>query len=365
MFGINKNQQKDAKAVFAEYKQIMEPELKEYLDKKVEEAYKISDHCGELVEYIRDVTMRGGKRIRAALLYYSYLAHGGTDKHLAVEASIAMELMQTSLLIHDDIIDCDDLRRGGKTVHKIYEEIGEKRYPGKSNLDNFGTSSAILAGDLAFAFSNEIIAAQKSNPLNSKRALLELNRVYQLVYFGEFLDVLSELRDDTKKEDIINIHQLKTAPYTFDGPLKIGAILAGADEKELTQLNRYSMLLGTAFQIQDDILGMFGSEEKLGKPVTSDLREGKHTLLILDALENANDEQKEVILRNLGNRKLGMAGLNDVREIIKETGSLDKSIELAHQYVNEAIDSMHKLKLQKEGKQFFINIAEYMVQREF
>lgn len=365
MFRKNKEQQKDAKEILLGYKQTLKPELKQYLDQKVEEAYKISIYCGELVEHISDITMRGGKRVRAALLYYSYLAHDGKNKKIAIEASIAMELAQTFLLIHDDIIDCDELRRGGKTIHKAYETIGELRYPGKQNLGSFGISSAIMAGDLACAFSNEIIANLKVNPIYTNRALLELNRMYQLEYFGEFLDILSELRDDVQKEDIIQTHQLKTAPYTFDGPLKIGAILAGADERKLEKLNGYTVPLGTAFQIQDDILGMFGSEEKLGKPVTSDLIEGKRTLLILDAIENANEEQRQVIFQNLGNRQLGMAELNNVRKVIRDTGSLDKSIDLAYKYMQDAIDSMQKSRLKKEGKSFLVDIAEYMVKRDF
>jgi geranylgeranyl diphosphate synthase type I len=154
-------------------------------------------------------------------------------------------------------------------------------------------------------------------------------------------------------------------PYTFDGPIKIGAILAGANDSSLEALSRYSVPLGKAFQIQDDILGMFGTEEKLGKPVTSDLKEGKKTLLILEALSRANKNQKEIIELNLGNKKVTYNSLKQVRKVIEETGSLEESNSFAKQLVEEAINELNKMKLRKEGKDFLLNIAEYMIKREY
>jgi len=358
----------DAKEKLGQYKEQVEVELQKYLDNKTQEAGEISPYCQEIMEHITDITMRGGKRIRAALLYYSFLAHGGENKAAAIQASLAMELMQTFLLIHDDIIDNDSLRRGGKTIHTIYKEIGAERFPGKIDPEQFGKSVAILAGDTANGFSNEIIAELNQLGIDkgyASRALLELNKMYNKEYYGEFLDVISELTNDFKQKDLIQVHQLKTVPYTFDGPIKIGAILAGASEEDLQKLEGYTVPLGTAFQIQDDVLGTFGTEEKIGKPVTSDLREGKRTLLILDALDKANEEQKEIIEKNLGNKLVGMEELEEVRQVIKETGAYQESIDAAHKYVNESIKSLDSTELKKEGKDFLIGIAEYMVDRDF
>ena len=136
-------------------------------------------------------------------------------------------------------------------------------------------------------------------------------------------------------------------------------------EKEVENLNDYTLPLGMAFQIQDDILGMFGTEEKLGKSITSDLKEGKKTLLILDALEKSSPAQKEIINLNLGNKKVSMAGLNSVRKVIEETGSLEESKKLATSLVQKAIDALNKLKLEKEGQDFLLGIADYMIKREY
>ncbi len=347
------------------FKKEIDTRLDEYLTVKANEAKKISSEAEELIEHIKDLTLRGGKRIRAALLYYSYLAHGGSNKEEALKASMGMEMSETYLLTHDDIIDDDSLRRGGITIHADYQRICKERYNAKIDPLHFGRSIAIMAGDAACAFSNEIIAEANFKDKFKTRALLELNKIYAREVFGETLDILIEVKDKPTKEDVILIQQLKTAPYTFDSPMKLGAILAGASEAKIKLLESYTEPLGTAFQIQDDILGMFGSEEKTGKPTTSDLREGKITLLILDALKEANKTQKEIINKNLGNKKITYQDLEDVKKVVADTGALKKSIKLATKLAMEGHDALEKMKLKKEGKDFLLGIAEYIVKREY
>lgn len=355
----------NAKIELQLFKEKIEKLLEKYLTEQTEKAEKVSPYCGEMLNNVKDMTMRGGKRIRAAILYYSYLAFGGKDKERAMKVAMSMELMQTYLLVHDDIIDSDDMRRGGLSMHKTYENICEERYAGKTNPKSFGNSVAILAGDVACALSNKIIAESGFSDRSVVRAIIELNHMYTKEVNGEFLDTLSELRDDIAKEDVILTHQLKTVPYTFDSPLKIGAMLAGANDKTIEKINEYTVPLGVAFQIQDDILGMFGTEEKLGKPVTSDLREGKRTLLVLDALMKASESEKQIISSALGNKRINISDVNKVRQIIRDTGALEKSQDTATAFVKESMSALDKLKLKKEGKEFLLGIAEYMIKREY
>lgn len=355
----------NAKEKLREYKSILDQELKNYLSGKIREAGKISPYAKEMAEHITDLTLRGGKRIRAALMFYSYLAHGGKDKDNILKASMSMELSETYLLIHDDIIDNDSLRRGGMTINTSYRQIGENKYHDKCNTRNFGNSVALLAGNIAASMSNEILATSNFKPTDIQRAMLELNRTYIVENYGQMMDMLSQLRDDITKDDVILIHQLKTVPYTFDSPIKIGAILAGADDSELNKLEGYSVPLGTAFQIQDDILGMFGSEEKLGKPVISDLKEGKKTLLILQAMSKATPKQHETIVINLGNKRTTLNALRDVREVVVATGSLEYSKNLATRLVKKSIANLTELNLKGEGKEFMLEIADYMINREY
>jgi geranylgeranyl diphosphate synthase type I len=353
----------DIKAKLGEFRGLLEGEMRKYLDQKAEEAAQVSLICGTLVNHVADMTMRGGKRVRAAILYYSYIAHGGQDLATAMKAAIAFELVQAYLLIHDDIIDNDDFRRGGITIHKAYELIAQESYK-KVDSRHYGQAVGILAGDVACGYSNEIIAELDIDPILAKRAIVELNKMYMLEYFGQLLDIHSEVRDDIKPEDVILIHKLKTSPYTFDGPLKIGAILAGASTEEIKLLEGYSIPLGVAFQIQDDILGTFGSEEKLGKPVTSDLSEGKKTLLVLDALASANEQEKAIIEDVLGNQSISDEAHERVKQVMMSTGALDKSKALAQNYAREAVEAIKGFELNEEGKAFMIDIAEYMVNRE-
>jgi len=353
------------KNTLADYKQKIEIELKKYLAKKTKEAYQTSRYCGEMLDHITDITLRGGKRIRAALLFYSYMAHGGKDEKMALYASMSIELAQTYLLIHDDIMDRDILRRGGSTIHHIYRQLAEKRYKGRIESEHYGRSIAILAGDTANGFSNEILAELPIDSKLTRRALLELNKMYNKEYFGQLLDINSELIDNVSRNDVVRIHELKTSPYTFDTPMKLGAILAGADEKTVDRLSKYAIPLGVAFQIQDDILGMFGREEKLGKPTTSDLREGKRTLLILDALEKADRGDRQTILENLGNESVGEAELQKVKEIVQKTGALEMSRDMAKGFVNKAIEGIEHLNLEEKGRNFLVGIANYMIKREY
>ncbi len=277
---------------------------------------------------------------------------------------MTMEMAETYLLIHDDIMDNDILRRGGITIHHSYREICENHYP-HTNSRLFGTSMGILAGDIACSFSNELIANARFRDRDKNRALIELNKIYTTEGFGQAMDILAGVENHVSADTVIKIQQLKTVPYTFDGPIKIGAILAGAKEINVQKLSRYSVPLGTAFQIQDDILGMFGSEEKLGKPVTSDIKEGKKTLLIIDALKHASPQQKEIINLNLGNRRVTINGLKNVRKVIEETGSLAMSEKLATALVKKAILALQNIPLKKEGKDFLMDIADYMIKREY
>ncbi|OQA03437.1 MAG: (2E,6E)-farnesyl diphosphate synthase [bacterium ADurb.Bin400] len=355
----------DAKAQLHSFKEILDDELKLYFDKKIEDAYHTSPIAEELINRISELTLRGGKRIRAALLYHSYLAHGGNNKTAAIKAAMAMELSETFLLIHDDIMDNSDLRRGGLTIHASYRETNKDRIKSPSSLKNFSDSVALNAGDTACAMSYEIISTADFEPRFIARALAELSRVYILETYGQTLDMVLQYRDQVTTHDALLVQELKTVPYTFDGPLKIGAILAGADDDSVALLSEYSVPLGVAFQIQDDILGMYGTEEKLGKPVTSDLREGKKTLLILDALEKANGKQRDIIEKSLGNPKATFSDLENVRKVLEETGSLNQSKELASRLVQRSLNVINQLRLKNEGKEFLVGITEYMINREY
>jgi geranylgeranyl diphosphate synthase type I len=345
------------------YKVKVDKELEKFFNEKIKKAKLISPSSVEMVKLLKEYNLRAGKRIRAAMVYYGYRCFSNKNTGQILKVSMCIELVQSCLLIHDDIIDNSDIRRGSLALHKVYEKISNKRYKNK-NAPHFGVSMAIIAGDILAAFANEILTKINIKEKYKSDAVRELNNVICTVIYGQVLDILSELEPVTKK-DLSLIHRLKTASYTVEGPLHIGALLAGANKKQLQLLSNYGIPLGKAFQIQDDILGLFGDEKKTGKPADSDLKEGKKTLLILKALEKANKQQKEIIKKALGNKNLEKKQLEDVRKIVTETGSLEYSQKLARKLINQAKSVIQKSRFKKQGKSFLIRIADYMLEREF
>jgi len=345
------------------YKRLVERELEVFFDDKLAKADLIDSSSKEMIKLLKEYTLRDGKRLRAALLYYGYRCFSDRNLKEIVKASTALELIQSYLLIHDDIMDNDNLRRNGPTLHISYKDIANKKYK-KTDSTHFGMSMAILAGDVCAAFANEIISKLNIKEKYKVNALKALNHSVHKVIYGQALDVLSELRT-VDNRDIEKIHKLKTATYTVEAPLLIGALLAGAKQKHLRILSQYAIPLGKAFQLQDDILGMFGNEEKLGKPVGSDLKEGKKTLLILKALEKATPSQKYLIKKTLGNKNLTKNQLNQVRSIIIKTGSLAYSQELAKNLIKKAKLSVKNSRFRPKGKEFLLKIADYLEKREY
>lgn len=305
-----------------------------------------------------------GKRLRAAYIYFGCLAAGGEDKKNILDLCASIELIHSYFLIHDDIMDQDAVRRGMMTMHACYEQIHKKLYKNGDSA-HFGESMAIIGGDMASAFGYDILAKSK---LPDKIKIKILNKINSLIIdttAGQFLDIKLEVGSNVNRHDIMTVLKYKTAKYTIEGPLHIGAIAADKNvKKNLKIFSDYAIPLGVAFQIRDDILGIFGSEEKLGKPVGSDMRENKRTILVYKAFERANGAQKKILKNCLGNNKLTKNQINDFRQVIVDTGSLDYAQKEANKLLAEALDVIKKANLAKEGKNFLIGVGEYLTRRE-
>lgn len=346
------------------FKKRLDISLGKYFNEKIEEAGRSHPLAKESVQMIADFTMASGKRIRPAMLYYSYLSQGKADDKKILEVSMSIELTHTFLLIHDDIIDKDARRHGVPTIHERYKKVGRRLAKNNDNA-HFGNSMAMLAGDTAQAMANGIIFNSKFSPEIIIKALDKLQKIVYAIVPGEMLDVVMEARGRASEEEVLEMYEGKTASYSFEGPLHMGAVLAGAgDNKTLDNLSRYALPLGKAFQIRDDILGVFGKEKKLGKPVGSDVIEGKQTLLVVKALELGNKKQKAVVRKYLGKKDLKKRELEDFRQAIKETGSLEYCQKLSEKFVKDALVALSKIDIKnEEARKFLHGIAEYMVLR--
>ncbi|MCX6767076.1 MAG: polyprenyl synthetase family protein [Candidatus Moranbacteria bacterium] len=353
----------DAKVELQNYKKIVDQKLAEYFEKGIKEAKKIDPLAVQAAKNIRDLTLAGGKRLRAAFMYWGYKAAGGRDDDKMVEASMSIELTNIFLLIHDDIIDRDDFRHGVETIHKRYEKLA-RRYYKKTDPVHFGDSMALVIGDMAAAAGNEIIFNSKFPPERILKALAKLQDIVSVTVGGELMDVVLEARRKATEKEILKVHENKTAKYTVEGPLHLGALLAGADKKTLDLFSAYAVPVGIGFQIQDDILGIFGDERKLGKPVGSDLRKGVQTLLITKALENANTQQRKWIRNMMGNPKADARDIEEFKKIVIDTGSLEYSKNFSQKLIKQGKDAIEKGDIPKNAKEFLSGIADYLMNRE-
>jgi len=337
--------------------------LEKFFDVAIEEVKKEDELMTGAIKHIKKITMSGGKRLRPALMYYGYLGVGGRRKKEILQATVSVELIHTFLLIHDDIIDRDAKRHGVMTTHLKYKQL-HKRFSWNDNADHFGTSMAIIIGDMVAALGNQALYSSKFKAEILIKALYKLQKVVANTVIGEAKDVLISFKGRATEAEILDVCKLKTAKYTIESPLHLGAILGEADDNILEKLTKLAIPIGIAFQIQDDILGIFGSEEKIGKPVGSDISEGKQTILVSYAKKKANVKQKMILNKLLGKEKLTLAEIEKFRKIIISVGALNYAKKLAQDYIAESKKEIAKINLEKKSKDFLMGIADYMMERE-
>ena len=293
----------------------LENKLASYLD-QLDKKYSLKKISPILFKHIREFALRKGKRVRPTLFIIGYLGFTKKPASGIYTSALSLELLHDFMLVHDDIIDKSELRRDKPTMHIL---LG--RYLKRSrNIKFSGQDLAIVAGDVMYALALDTFMAVKENPMRKEAALKKLFQAAMFTGSGEFIELLSGTKDISKisREDIYKIYDFKTAYYTFGFPLTMGAVLAGANEKEIKKLFRYGVYLGRAFQIKDDILGMFNEEKEIGKSTLCDLQEAKKTLLIWQAYKKALPRQKSAIRRILTKNKIVKQDLIKMRQIVRD-----------------------------------------------
>lgn len=353
----------DIQKTLADFKKKIDPEIEKYMDEIIRKAKEKDAFVTDALKYVKKTLLAGGKRLRPAFMYYGYLAAGGGEKEKILKASVSVELIHTYLLIHDDIIDSDLMRHGIDTMHYHYRKIGKRMFLG-SDPRQFGDSMGIIIGDMVSALGNQVLFQSSFRPERVIKALNRLQDVVSLTVIGQSQDVGLGYKKKGTELEVMKMYENKTARYTIEGPLHLGAILAGADKKLLDALSRYSVPIGIAFQIQDDILGIFGTEKKLGKPVGSDIKEGKQTVLIVKARELANSKEKVVIKNVLGKKDLSLREIENFRKVIIDTGALDYAKNMARNLIAKGKKALEGATINKEAKEFLLGIADYMINRE-
>jgi len=291
----------------------------------------------------------GGKRLRPLLLVLSGRLFS-LDEDLGVKAGVSVEVLHNFTLIHDDIMDHDTMRRGVPTVHVLW-----------------GEDMAILAGDLLFSLAYKALTNLRGLVDDEKlvKAIEILTWAARTVAEGQALDMQLSKVESASIDDYIKMVYKKTAAL-FEASSAIGSVLAGASDDEVNLIRSYASNIGIAFQIRDDELGLIADEKKLGKPKYSDLREGKRTILVIYALDNASSNQREKILKTLGNRNASLEELEDVAKTIIELGALEFSDKLAQQYLSKGLESLNKIRARdEEAKKLLTKLAYFFARRQY
>ncbi|MCI4318290.1 MAG: polyprenyl synthetase family protein [Thermoplasmata archaeon] len=316
------------------------------------------------VDALSEFTLRGGKRFRALLVLAGYHLASRRSPEPALSAAAAFEHFQTWMLVHDDIIDHSETRRGGPTLHRRVEAEFRTR-SGIGKPEEYGAGMGITLGDLAEPFTVEALLASPGPPLRRLRAIEEYVRMTRETAYGQALDIRNGSLpiDQVHESDVLAVHRFKTAAYTVAAPLRIGAILGGGGPKLLDDLEAFGLDAGVAFQLRDDVLGT-GFDAGLSGKSANDLSEGKRTLLVVRAWAGADDASKAKILKVLGRAESTAAELEAAREVIRSTGSLaysERKIALLARRSDRRITGSRNLR--SEGKALLGEIAERLVHR--
>lgn len=316
--------------------------------RRIEEV--VSGKPRELYEASMHLIRAGGKRLRPLALVLASKMYG-LSPEIASWAAAAVEILHNFTLIHDDIIDRDEYRRGVPTVHKAW-----------------GEGIAIVAGDLLFAKSYEALLRLLDYGLSYEKvlsAIRELTWAATTVAEGQAMDIMFESRETVTVDEYIEMVKKKTAAL-FKSSIVIGATIAGAPDEDIAKLTDFAFNIGIAFQIRDDELGLVADEKVLGKPKYSDIREGKKTILVIYALERASEGQRRIIMGALGNAAASREELEKAARTLIELGALEYSNKLAEEFIKrgiEALDSTHPRDLR--SRELLKLLAYYVTRRSY
>lgn len=360
---------------------VVDSRIHSFLEDRAEEMTQISPDLDHILAYANSM-LTGGKRFRARFCYWGWRAIeqtssdnplGGVETLEDVSPVIALaaslEVFHAAALVHDDIMDNSDTRRGLPAAHKAFESIHRDRtYSGEPA--HFGASTALLLGDLLLAWSDDLLGAalEGLSPEVQGSTRLQFSRMRQEVTLGQYLDIHEEAAwlhhgESERIERALRVVTYKSAKYSMEAPLLIGASLAGASAEALEDLANFGLPLGIAFQLRDDVLGVFGDSEVTGKPSGDDLREGKRTVLIARAEASMPEGSKRVFNELLGDRALSPEQIEVMQSTLRDTGALDDVEDMIHDYADTAMAALEGARITEGARAELRRLADAVTQR--
>ncbi len=306
---------------------------------------------------LADLVLVGGKRLRPAFCHWAFVGAGGDPcDPIAVDAGAGFELLHAFALVHDDVMDGSDRRRGAETAHRVFEARHE-RGAWRGEARRFGEGVAILVGDLAFVYADLLMA---DAPRRAREIYDELRVELNI---GQYLDVLGTARGRVDLATARRIASYKSGRYTVERPLHVGAALAGRFDELEGPLSAYGDPLGEAFQLRDDVLGAFGDAEATGKPVGDDLREGKPTPILAVALQRATG-RSAALLERVGDPSLSEADVAALQQVLVDTGALAEAEARIQALTEQAIRAARQAPLEAEARVALCELATYIATRD-
>jgi len=320
--------------------------------------------------------LSGGKRLRPAFCYWGWRAAGGQDCAEIYTAAASLELLQASALVHDDVMDASDTRRGQPALHRQFSARLAAANPAPANpaaanpaaADQFGTAAAVLIGDMLLSWTGQMYHASGFPAEVLQRGQRALDAMQTEVAAGQYLDIFSQATRSSSVGKAMRVIIFKTAKYTIERPLQLGALLAASSpataEAVSAVFTEYGIPLGIAFQLRDDLLGVFGDPARTGKPTSGDISEGKRTVLMALASERASARQARLLEERLGDRALTPAGAAEVKAVLADTGAVDECEGLIAASVKEAVSALDGAPITDEAKSALAALAVTATDRE-
>ncbi|WP_354639694.1 polyprenyl synthetase family protein [Kitasatospora camelliae] len=309
----------------------------------------ISPQLGPVAEALRDFLLDGGKRLRPAFCYWGWRGAGGAADDPGIErAAAALELLQASALVHDDLMDRSDTRRGLPSVHRRFEAL-HRDSGWRGDREQYGASAAVLLGDLLLIWCDELFQGSGLDPAAVRAAKPAFDLMRTEVMLGQYLDVLEPVAGDSADPAALDRAQTvlhyKSAKYTIERPLQVGALLAGAGPELVDAYAAFGLPLGEAFQLRDDLLGVFGDPAVTGKPAGDDLREGKRTLLIAHAMRGLPAADVRHLDERLGAPDLAPREVAQLRELVERSGAAELVEQRIDALMHDALTALDKAPL--------------------
>jgi geranylgeranyl diphosphate synthase type I len=338
----------------------VEAQLKDFLTTQGDYFTAIAPELKPAASSLSAFVVNGGKRFRPLFAAVGAMGAGSQLSDAEIRAFSSLELLQACALVHDDLMDASDTRRGEPAIHKLFESMhASEKYQGKAT--QFGLSAAVLIGDLALIWSDLMLNSSGVSNDSLLAALSVHDEMRVELIAGQYLDVFEQARGTQSVAQALNIARYKSAKYTIERPLHLGAAIAMPDTAKRAQIvsiySEFGLPLGEAFQLRDDLLGVFGDPKVTGKPSGDDLREGKRTVLMAMTHDRISGSAEAEFMKEFGNHNISESAIARLQEIISETGAAMHVEDLIEELTSTALEAINRDEIDSQVRELLTQMA--------